>query len=121
MLVLHFSRAVARGQSHVQQSSHLVEQRLDRVREPLVAGGLGEREVGVEVVARIDESVRVGDTARDVLAARGTPLRTVSVHSGKPPQKELTKLREAHMTPTVEAMDLAAATDWILRDRRGEE
>jgi hypothetical protein len=69
----------------------------------------------------LEGSYLVGDTARDVLAARGTPLRTVYVHSGKPPQKELTKLREAHMTPTVEAMDLAAATDWILRDRRGEE
>ena len=83
-------------------------------------GGLVRQAVellGIE----LEGSYLVGDTARDVLAARGTPLRTVYVHSGKPPQTELAKLREAHMTPTVEAMDLAAATDWILRDMRGEE
>jgi D-glycero-D-manno-heptose 1,7-bisphosphate phosphatase len=77
---------------------------------------------GAELVgATLAGSYLVGDTARDVLAARGTPLRTVYVHSGKPPAHELHKLREAGFAPTAEAMDLAAAADWILRDMRGEE
>ncbi len=83
-------------------------------------GGLVQQAVellGIE----LEGSYLVGDSARDVLAARGTPLRTVYVHSGKPPQKELNALREAQSMPTVEAMDLAAAVDWILRDTRGEE
>ncbi len=65
-------------------------------------------------------SYLVGDTARDILAAEGTPLRTVYVHSGKPPQAELDKLAARNVKPTAEAMDLAAAADWILRDQRGE-
>lgn len=65
-------------------------------------------------------SYLVGDTARDILAAEGTPLRTVYVHSGKPPQAELDKLAARNVKPTAEAMDLAAAADWILRDHRGE-
>lgn len=64
-------------------------------------------------------SYLVGDTARDVLSAQATPLRTVYVHSGKPPAKELAALQAARLLPTAEAMDLPAAVDWILRDRDG--
>ena len=56
----------------------------------------------------------VGDSARDLLMARGLPLRTVLVHSGKPVAAERAKLLQAGMVPDHEAADLAAAVDWIL-------
>jgi D,D-heptose 1,7-bisphosphate phosphatase len=62
-----------------------------------------------------DGGFLVGDSARDLLMARGLPLRTVYVHSGKPAEQELASLRHAQYVPHAEAPDLAAATDWILR------
>lgn len=61
-------------------------------------------------------SYLVGDSARDVLAARDLPVRTVYVHSGKPPHEELQKLALANYRPHHEADDLAHAVDWILAD-----
>ena len=60
-------------------------------------------------------SALVGDSARDVLMARGLPLRTVLVHSGKPAAAERAALRAAGAAPDHEAADLAAAADWLLR------
>lgn len=57
----------------------------------------------------------IGDSARDLLMARELPLRTVLVRSGKPVAAERAKLTAAGFTPTHEADDLAAATDWLLR------
>jgi D-glycero-D-manno-heptose 1,7-bisphosphate phosphatase len=62
--------------------------------------------------------VLVGDSARDLLPARGLPLRTVHLRSGKPFAAERERLRAAGFTPDHEADDLAAATDWLLA-RRG--
>ncbi len=59
--------------------------------------------------------VIIGDSARDLLMARGLPLRTVLVHSGKPAAAEREKLRAAGCTPDHEARDLTAAVDWLLR------
>lgn len=60
-------------------------------------------------------SALVGDSARDLLMARGLPLRTVLVHSGKPAAAERQALRSAGVAPDHEASDLAAAVDWLLR------
>lgn len=57
----------------------------------------------------------VGDSARDMLMARGLPLRTVLVRSGKPPAEERAKLAAAAFRPDYEAEDLLAAVDWLLR------
>ncbi len=57
----------------------------------------------------------VGDSARDVLMARGLPLRTVLVASGKPLEPERAALRAAGVVPDHEAPDLAGAVDWLLR------
>lgn len=59
--------------------------------------------------------VIVGDSARDLQMARGLPMRTVLVHSGKPVAEELAKLRAAGCAPDHEAPDLPAAVDWLLR------
>lgn len=64
----------------------------------------------------LEGSYLVGDSARDVLAARDTPVRTVYVHTGKPPLAELQKLEAARYRPHAEAPDLAGAVDWILAD-----
>jgi D,D-heptose 1,7-bisphosphate phosphatase len=56
----------------------------------------------------------VGDSARDVLMARGLPLRTVLVHSGKPPPGQREQLAAAAFAPDHEAADLAAAVAWLL-------
>lgn len=56
----------------------------------------------------------IGDSARDLLMARGLPLRTVLVHSGKPVDAERDKLRAAGFAPDHEAADLPAAVDWLL-------
>lgn len=60
-------------------------------------------------------SALVGDSARDLLMARGLPLRTVLVHSGKPAQPEREQLLAAGIAPAHEAADLAGAVDWLLR------
>jgi D,D-heptose 1,7-bisphosphate phosphatase len=57
----------------------------------------------------------IGDSARDLLMARGLPLRTVLVRSGKPLAPERAKLAAAAFTPDHEADDLAGAVDWLLR------
>lgn len=56
----------------------------------------------------------IGDSARDVLMARGLPLTTIYVHSGKPAHGELAALTAAGFTPDREAADLPAAVDWLL-------
>jgi histidinol-phosphate phosphatase family protein len=57
----------------------------------------------------------IGDSARDLLMARGLPLRTVLVHSGKPAAEQREQLRELGVVPDHEAADLPAAADWLLR------
>jgi D-glycero-D-manno-heptose 1,7-bisphosphate phosphatase len=59
-------------------------------------------------------SVVIGDSARDVLAARGLPITTIHVRSGKPFEAEQDKLRAAGFKPDHEADDLGAAIDWLL-------
>jgi len=48
------------------------------------------------------------------LAARGLPIRTVLVASGKPPDDQLARLRSEDGRADHVAADLAAAADWIL-------
>lgn len=60
------------------------------------------------------ESVLIGDSARDLLMARGLPITTIYVHSGKPPAAELATMAQAGVAPDHEAEDLAAAVDWLL-------
>ena len=57
----------------------------------------------------------IGDSARDLLPARGLPLRPIYLHSGKPAAAELAALAAAGLRPQAEARDLPAAVDWILR------
>lgn len=59
---------------------------------------------------RLEGSFLVGDSARDVAMARGLPIRTVLVASGKP--------LDSACVADHRAADLAAATDWILAQRR---
>jgi len=59
-------------------------------------------------------SVLIGDSARDLLPARGLPITTIHVRSGKPFADERDKLRAAGFVPDHEADDLAAAVDWLL-------
>lgn len=56
----------------------------------------------------------IGDSARDLQMAKGLPLRTVLVHSGKPASEERAKLRAAQFVPDHEAADLERAVDWLL-------
>lgn len=56
----------------------------------------------------------VGDSARDVLMARGTRLRTVLVRSGKPVAEQQMKLAAAGMAPDHVADALPDAVDWLL-------
>lgn len=60
-------------------------------------------------------SALIGDSARDLLMARGIPMTTVYVHSGKPPADELALLAAAGVTPSAQAPDLAGAVDWLLQ------
>lgn len=62
--------------------------------------------------------VLIGDSARDLLMAKGLPLRTVYVHSGKPVAAELAMLQRAGLAPDHEAADLAAAVSWLLGSPR---
>lgn len=59
-------------------------------------------------------SAVIGDSARDLLPARGLPLTTIHVRSGKPFAAERDKLRAAGFPADHEADDLAAAVDWLL-------
>lgn len=56
----------------------------------------------------------IGDSARDLLAARGLPLRRILVRSGKPVGPERERLAAAGLLPDHEAADLGAAVDWLL-------
>jgi len=56
----------------------------------------------------------IGDSARDLLMARGLPLRKILVRSGKPVAQELAKLRAAGISPDIEVHDLPAAVDWLV-------
>jgi D-glycero-D-manno-heptose 1,7-bisphosphate phosphatase len=62
-------------------------------------------------------SALVGDSARDLLMARGLPLVTVQVRSGKPIAAEAEALRRAAFTPDHVADDLAGAAAWLLARR----
>jgi D-glycero-D-manno-heptose 1,7-bisphosphate phosphatase len=62
-----------------------------------------------------DGGALIGDSARDLLMARGLPLATVLVRSGKPVDVERTALLAAGVRPGHEADDLAAAVGWLLR------
>ena len=67
-----------------------------------------------------DGGALIGDSARDLLMARGLPLRTILVHSGKPVPEERGKLVQAGLRPDHEAADLPTAVDWLLaRNARG--
>ena len=64
----------------------------------------------VEVLGlSLPDSWLVGDSARDLLPARGLPLRTVLVQSGKPWEPEVARLRAEAAEPTCVVADLAAA------------
>jgi D-glycero-D-manno-heptose 1,7-bisphosphate phosphatase len=60
-------------------------------------------------------SVLIGDSARDLLPARGLPLLTIHVHSGKDPAPERQAMAREGFVPDLEAPDLAAAADLLLR------
>jgi len=57
----------------------------------------------------------LGDSARDLLMAKGLPITTVYLHSGNPAAEELATLAHAGCAPHAEAADLPAAVDWILQ------
>lgn len=63
---------------------------------------------------RLRGSFVVGDSARDLLMARGLPVGKVLVRSGKPWEEELARLEEAGVGPVHVADDLAAAAAWIV-------
>ncbi len=60
--------------------------------------------------------VVVGDSARDLLPARGHGLRTVLVKSGKPWRSELTTLEAAGAPPDAIVDDVLAAARWIVAE-----
>jgi D-glycero-D-manno-heptose 1,7-bisphosphate phosphatase len=61
-----------------------------------------------------EHGVVIGDSARDLLPARGLGLRTIHVHSGKDPAAERHKMAQQAFAPDFEAADLGAAVDWLL-------
>lgn len=63
-------------------------------------------------------SFTVGDKARDLLLARGLPMRTVLVKSGAPWREAMDELERAACPPDHVADDVAAAADWILAQHR---
>lgn len=56
----------------------------------------------------------VGDSARDLLMARGLPPRTVLVRSGKNWREQLTRLQADDFTPDAVVDDIAGAADYVL-------
>jgi histidinol-phosphate phosphatase family protein len=62
----------------------------------------------------LSRSFLVGDSARDVAIARGTPLRTVLVRSGKDASVELASLEQQQVPVHAVVADLTAAARWIL-------
>ena len=63
-------------------------------------------------------SVIIGDSARDLLMARGHGMRTVLVRSGKPWHQELEKLVAAGAAPHTIVDDIGSAADWLLDPAR---
>ena len=63
---------------------------------------------------RLNGSWVVGDSARDLLAARSLPLRTVLVRSGKPWRAEQARLQAEGQPPDACCHDLPAAVEAIL-------
>lgn len=55
----------------------------------------------------------VGDSARDLLMARGLPLEGILVRSGKPWEDEVAKLRAADLAPREIVDDLPGAAAYI--------
>ncbi len=62
----------------------------------------------------LQRSWMIGDSARDVLATRDTPVRSVLVASGKPIAAQQATLADAGFTPDHTCRDLAAAVPLIL-------
>lgn len=62
-------------------------------------------------------SALIGDSARDLLMAKGLPIRTVHVGTGKPVAGQLEELRAAGFQPDHHADDLGGAADWLLAQR----
>jgi D-glycero-D-manno-heptose 1,7-bisphosphate phosphatase len=56
----------------------------------------------------------LGDAARDLLMARGLPIRTIHLHSGKAVATEQATLQAAGFRADHDAPDLATAVDWLL-------
>ena len=61
-----------------------------------------------------EDSVVIGDCARDLLMAADLPLTKILVASGKPVDAERQKLADQGCAPDHEAADLAAAVTWLL-------
>lgn len=64
---------------------------------------------------RLEDSVVIGDSARDLLMAPAVAMRRILVRSGKPWQAELVKLRAAGVEPSAIVDDLAAAVPLLGR------
>jgi histidinol-phosphate phosphatase family protein len=60
-------------------------------------------------------SVVIGDSARDILMAKGLPMTTILVASGKPIAEQRQQLALAGCPPDHEAADLLAAVNWLLK------
>ncbi len=77
--------------------------------------GAGLLHQAVEVLGlEMEGSYMVGDSARDLLAARGLPLSTVLVSTGLPWRQQLAALEEARFYTDRMTPDLGAAASWIL-------
>ncbi len=61
----------------------------------------------------LEGSFIVGDSARDLLAARGLPLRTVLVMTGPSWREQLARLQDAGFAADRLTPDLAKAAAWI--------
>lgn len=79
--------------------------------------GLVDQALGLYALD-LARSFLVGDSARDVAMARGTPLRTALVRSGKETAAELAGLAASGVAADVVVADLAAAAAWILGSAR---
>jgi D,D-heptose 1,7-bisphosphate phosphatase len=63
----------------------------------------------------LEDSVVIGDSARDLMMADQLPMTKILVASGKPIELERQKLADAGCAPDHEAADLAAAVTWLLQ------
>ena len=66
----------------------------------------------------LDGAVVIGDSARDLLTARGLDVHKVLVRSGKPVALQREQLEAADCSADHECDDLAAAVDWLLEQPR---